>query len=148
MFAAGDSNGSELFCGRAIFVHMGTGDECVKSRNRGAEGNFKLRMAGRRLHFHGLVSCQSAAQTVRHRDQDGGAHAADNRSGSMMQDRKGRASARTNAHAIAREYLHILGHCFGVIHIWLGHRIAGDQPVDLILRDMGIYQRAARRINA
>ena len=104
-------------------------------------------MASRRLHFHSLVSRQAATQTVGHRDQDVGAHAADDRSSCMMQDRKGRAAASTHAHAIAGEYLHILGHCFGVIHIRFGHRIAGDQSIDLALCDIGICHSAPRRID-
>ena len=47
MFAACNGDCGELFGGRAIFVHMGTGNEGVKSWDRRAEWNFKLRMASR-----------------------------------------------------------------------------------------------------
>ena len=49
-------NGGELFSGRAIFFHMGTGDERIKGWDCRAKGNFELRMAGRRLHFHRLIA--------------------------------------------------------------------------------------------
>lgn len=65
-----------------------------------------------------------------------------------MKDRKSGAAAGIHAHTIARENLQIFGHRLGVIHIRLGHRIAGDQPVNLALGDVRIGHGPARGIDA
>ena len=67
-------------------------------------------------------------------------HATGNGRGGVMQNRQGRPASRGNIETVAREDLHILGDHFRVIHIRLDKRIAGNQPIDLILCDARVFQ--------
>ena len=65
----------------------------------------------------------------------------------MLHDRQGRSPAGRHIEAVAGENLHILGNHLGVVHIRLNPRVAGDQPVNLVLGNARIFERQLGRFD-
>jgi len=144
VLAAGNRHRSELFLGGAVARHVRARDQRVEGRHRRPVGRFELGVTGGGLRLHGLLARKPAAQAVGHRDQHRVAHAGGYRRGCLVKDRKRGAASRGCAHAVAREDLQVLGDGLRVVHVRLGHGVAGNQAVDLVLADAGVGQGQAR----
>ena len=148
MLARADRHRGEVLGGGAVLVHVRLGNQRVIARHRRTVGTLELRVAGGRLHRQGLLARHAGTQAVGHRDHDRVAEAALYRRGRLVQRSERRATAGANAHAVAREDLQVLRDRFGVVHVGLGHRVAGDDPVDLVLADARVRKRAQDRLDA
>ena len=148
MGAGGDRYSGHLLGGDPISVHVGIGDQGIVARHRRAVRRLELGMAGRRLHHHGLLAREPSAQAVRHADQHPIADPVHDGQGRLVEHREGGAAACSGADAVAGKDLQMLCHRFGVVHVRLGHAVAGDQPVDVVLGEPRIVQRSPGGVDA
>ena len=98
-------------------------------------------MTGGRLQDHPLFAGQAGAQTVGHADQYRLTYSGCDRGYRILKDRECCSAAGSGSDAITWKNLQVFGYCLRVVHMRLGHRIAGYESVNLIFRNAGIVER-------